>query len=544
MGSEPKRMRAIIKDPQHFKRVVETVQLFNDRQDLMDICFVCARGQRVYAHKLLLCSISTQMKEMFLEVPDNIDLITIHLPDIEGRILKHLFEFLYQGQLRLYRDEYNKFKDLMDLLGIVLHRSSSNKTTTHFVPETAVPTTQAQQPVQPIYYVQTPSLNNQGQMQYMLATQGQMMQMPSSAAPGQLMQVAQPQAQSQAPTTSMAQGQMMQMAPTIMTQVQAASTGVNNAVQQNNMVQMVPQNNTQVVPMVAGNQMVQCSSQMVVQGNQPTIINNQINNQMQGNIQNQQVTQPTARPQYVMSSSTNQMTTNRTRTQYTQPQITPQQRLAARTRTSTQLSVPTRNNTVNNAGKSLTEDLLEVFQENYSNTNLKSPSALTAKELRDILEPKLERDLTEEEGSIEEIIRSWREDPVEAPFNIRNKTPASKISNETPASNSSILSCTLTSNRTPALNISNETPALNISIETPPLSISIETPSSSITNGTPLSSNSIETPPLNKGNAKPASARKSKRGRKKKCNLSDDEDDEDYVPNKSNIMHKKSKKKY
>lgn len=51
-----------ILDPHHPVKVAGAVQNFNTYENFTDLCFICAEGVKVKAHKLLLCSLSPQMK--------------------------------------------------------------------------------------------------------------------------------------------------------------------------------------------------------------------------------------------------------------------------------------------------------------------------------------------------------------------------------------------------------------------------------------------------------------------------------------------------
>lgn len=61
-----KKINAMVKDTEHYKRVVLSVQTFNEKRSFTDLCFVCAGGHKVYAHKLLFCTVSTLLKEVRL----------------------------------------------------------------------------------------------------------------------------------------------------------------------------------------------------------------------------------------------------------------------------------------------------------------------------------------------------------------------------------------------------------------------------------------------------------------------------------------------
>uniref|UniRef100_A0A1B6KP49 BTB domain-containing protein n=1 Tax=Graphocephala atropunctata TaxID=36148 RepID=A0A1B6KP49_9HEMI len=310
MAMEPpaKKMKAVVRDAQHCKRLVLSLQSFNMQNNFTDLCFVCARGHKVYAHKLLLCTVSSLLKQIFLDIPDHLQMITIHLPDVEGRLLSLMFDFLYEGSVRINKHEYTDFQKVMDMLGIVL--TTPNKET---VPNTVTasqppaqpqaqlpaqlqaqppPSPQQIQPSQLVYLQTTP--NSQGQVQYVLAAPASLGQ---SSMVG-MNPVVSAQTSSQPLMMSPNSGQMMQTGP---------------QVQQNNMMQIVQP---------SGGQVVQCASQMVVQGNQQTIL---ANNQMQVGMQNQAM--PVAQSNYQQPQQLQQPIQQRTQyamatpsRQYSQPQ--------------------------------------------------------------------------------------------------------------------------------------------------------------------------------------------------------------------------------
>ncbi|KAG8319872.1 hypothetical protein J6590_082505, partial [Homalodisca vitripennis] len=145
------------------------------------------------------------------------------------------------------------------------HESEINKetvtntaTATPSQPPAQPPPTQQQIQPSQLVYLQTPP-NSQGQVQYVLAA-------PASLAQGSMVGMS-PVVSAQTAT------QPIMMTPNAGQMMQAGSQ-----VQQNNMMQIVQPSGGQVMPVV------QCAGQMVVQGNQQTIM---ASNQVQVGMQNQ-----------------------------------------------------------------------------------------------------------------------------------------------------------------------------------------------------------------------------------------------------------------
>lgn len=54
----------LLKHPNYMDDLFENLQTFSFKETFADLRFVCANRQTVYAHKLLLCSVSKQMKKV------------------------------------------------------------------------------------------------------------------------------------------------------------------------------------------------------------------------------------------------------------------------------------------------------------------------------------------------------------------------------------------------------------------------------------------------------------------------------------------------
>lgn len=62
MAKDPTKHLYRITDSHHPVKVAGAIQNFNTFENFTDLCFICAGGAKVKAHKLLLCSLSPQMK--------------------------------------------------------------------------------------------------------------------------------------------------------------------------------------------------------------------------------------------------------------------------------------------------------------------------------------------------------------------------------------------------------------------------------------------------------------------------------------------------
>lgn len=105
-------------NPKHNSSVAKFFASCFEKEDHVDVTFVCAGGRKVKGHKLILSVVSPFLKEIFSECCGNQDLITVLLPDVNGNVLKLFFDFMYEGAARLSKAELEEFKVIQDMLKI------------------------------------------------------------------------------------------------------------------------------------------------------------------------------------------------------------------------------------------------------------------------------------------------------------------------------------------------------------------------------------------------------------------------------------------
>ena len=92
-------------------------------EDFVDVTLVCANGQPMKAHKVILSSCSPFFKNLFMLNVHQHPLI--YLKGIEYKHLKLLVEFIYSGEVNIEKDDLTCFLDTADELQISgLTRSS------------------------------------------------------------------------------------------------------------------------------------------------------------------------------------------------------------------------------------------------------------------------------------------------------------------------------------------------------------------------------------------------------------------------------------
>jgi hypothetical protein len=111
-------MEVILNNTEHDTSVMNTFSSFLNKEEYLDVTFVCKGGRQVKAHKLVLSSVSPFLKQIFSEWKDNQDMVTILIPDIDHNILKLLLDFMYEGTMKLSRTEFDAFKTVQRLLAI------------------------------------------------------------------------------------------------------------------------------------------------------------------------------------------------------------------------------------------------------------------------------------------------------------------------------------------------------------------------------------------------------------------------------------------
>lgn len=72
MAKDPTKYQYSITDTHHHVKFANAIQNFNTFENFTDLSFICAGGAKVKAHKLLLCSLSPQMKAVGIFLSTNL----------------------------------------------------------------------------------------------------------------------------------------------------------------------------------------------------------------------------------------------------------------------------------------------------------------------------------------------------------------------------------------------------------------------------------------------------------------------------------------
>lgn len=111
-------MEVKLDNPNHHSSVASIVANYFEKEDHIDVTFVCAGGRKVKGHKLILSVVSPFLKKLFSECGGNQDMITVLLPDVNGNVLKIFLDFVYEGTVKLSKTELEEFKVIQDMLEI------------------------------------------------------------------------------------------------------------------------------------------------------------------------------------------------------------------------------------------------------------------------------------------------------------------------------------------------------------------------------------------------------------------------------------------
>lgn len=111
-------MEVILTNAEHESSLVNSFANYLEKEDYLDVTFICRGGRKVKAHQIVLLSVSPFLKKMFSERNGNQDMITITVPDVDYNVLKLLLNFLYEGTMKLSESEFVEFKAIHKMLGI------------------------------------------------------------------------------------------------------------------------------------------------------------------------------------------------------------------------------------------------------------------------------------------------------------------------------------------------------------------------------------------------------------------------------------------
>jgi hypothetical protein len=110
-------MEVVLTNAEHDSSLLNTFANYLEKEDYLDVTFICKGGIKVKAHQLVLLSVSPFLKKMFSDWNGNQDII-ITVPDADYNVLKLLLNFLYEGTMKLSESEFVEFKAIHKMLGI------------------------------------------------------------------------------------------------------------------------------------------------------------------------------------------------------------------------------------------------------------------------------------------------------------------------------------------------------------------------------------------------------------------------------------------
>ncbi|KAJ4440285.1 hypothetical protein ANN_08424 [Periplaneta americana] len=111
------KMNVILDDTEHDSNLIKSVASFFEKEDYLDVMFICKGGKKVKAHKLVLSAVSPFLKALFSEWNENQEIVLM-VPDIDHNILKLVFVFMYEGTMKLSPSEFVEFKAILKMLKI------------------------------------------------------------------------------------------------------------------------------------------------------------------------------------------------------------------------------------------------------------------------------------------------------------------------------------------------------------------------------------------------------------------------------------------
>lgn len=132
-------MEVKLDNTHHHSRIANMFANYFEREDQVDVTFVCAGGRKVKGHKLILSIFSPFLKTMFSESNGNQDMITVLLPDVNASVLKLFLDFMYEGTAKLSKTELEEFKAIQDVLEIKLPGVVVNESFIQQLPRTRPP---------------------------------------------------------------------------------------------------------------------------------------------------------------------------------------------------------------------------------------------------------------------------------------------------------------------------------------------------------------------------------------------------------------------
>ena len=88
-------------------KISESFNNLRTDQDFCDVTLVCEENQQIKAHKVVLASSSSLLKNMLKTVTHSHPLL--YFWDVKERDLHKIVEFIYTGQVAIYQSDLDEF---------------------------------------------------------------------------------------------------------------------------------------------------------------------------------------------------------------------------------------------------------------------------------------------------------------------------------------------------------------------------------------------------------------------------------------------------
>ena len=94
----------------------DAIKLLKLDKDFLDVTLACEDGKQVKAHKVVISSFSSVFHTILKENPHNHPLI--YLTGINHRVLEMILDFIYLGEARVCKSEFDRFMEVAEKLKI------------------------------------------------------------------------------------------------------------------------------------------------------------------------------------------------------------------------------------------------------------------------------------------------------------------------------------------------------------------------------------------------------------------------------------------
>merc|ERR1719150_3616190 len=115
--------------PSHQSHMLTLAKMCQDNSDYTDCVIQCGdfssddteeehERNRLRAHRLVLGSASAFLKNVFRDIPQSLPEATILVPGVKRNVCQALLDFLYTGEMKVYREDTSDLQLLIETLQI------------------------------------------------------------------------------------------------------------------------------------------------------------------------------------------------------------------------------------------------------------------------------------------------------------------------------------------------------------------------------------------------------------------------------------------